>query len=346
MSDLNFEAILENAIAEINEPQIDKTLISANDLINQYKDVYMIKLYGRFIHKGDVTFIFGGEGVGKTYYAIHLGNNFANGNNQIDNEPNEAPPLKVLYNNRELNNTEIVSRYRNYSFSSNFTFTDYNFCYENDVELDLSYIENKAPNFDVIFIDNLSIFSDVDLTDGHKATYLMKQLKRIAFKYDVTLIVIGHPPKLEGGGLGRLLNSKDMGGSKKLTDLATNVIAVGNLNDVNYIRFLKTRNGSKSKMLKTFTITENGFEYLNEISEDVLVPLTPAKEQKLEKYKDIASKYFKEPTNRANFLNEYHKATNKDGRRVFYQLQANNFIILYDGNKYIYNQNCEVENEF
>jgi hypothetical protein len=116
---------------------------------------------------------------------------------------------------------------------------------ENIERVIIKEIETLAIEFraDVLIIDNISAL----LAESEKSSTagkLMKKLQSLKVQLNVSLLMIGHTPKRDGT---RILTTNDLAGSKQLTNLIDNTIAIGKLPDeaeTRYLKHVKSRDGA------------------------------------------------------------------------------------------------------
>ena len=199
-------------------------------------------LYLNLWYENEICILFGETNSGKSTFAVQIADTVA-----------KQHKMDVLYFDFELSKPQFQARYKTadgkkYVFRNSLFW----YCMDNimadrdDLENTdgiLQYIENevKETTAKIIIIDNLT--SLCDLTEkGEIASVLMKQLRKLKRKNNLSILILGHTPKRNGADP---LTLKDLGGSSKLANYADSVFVVGkSQSDENkrYVKQLKARN--------------------------------------------------------------------------------------------------------
>ena len=240
-------------------------------------------LFDAFWLKGELAFLFGSAGIGKSILAVQIADAIAKGA-KIQNFDGPQTPMKVGYFDFELSDTQHLRRYSDekgnvYQFSDNF------WSYEIDYEIDpctplqngmnyqdliLQEIEQAIieDGIEVVVIDNLSILNN-NVTESKDASELMQKLQSLKNRHKISMLVIGHTTKRD---LSRPLTRNDMSGSMNLINFCDSAFCIGESlkeSNVRYLKQIKVRNAEfryDSGNVATFRIVKNGcylcFEFI------------------------------------------------------------------------------------
>lgn len=229
------------------------SVLSANDWIEQAKKRPIPKmLFSEFWYEGEVCILFADTNLGKSILAVQIADSISKGE-PIPTFKFEAEMQKVLYFDFELTDKQFQNRYsidyeNPYHFSENLyrveinpdseipentTFEEYlNKSIENSI------IQTKAK---ILIIDNLTYLRSEN-EKAKDALPLMKQLKALKNKYNLSLLILAHTPKRD---LSKQLNRNDLQGSKMLINFCDSCFAIGeSFSDkaIRYLKMIKARN--------------------------------------------------------------------------------------------------------
>lgn len=245
----------------------------------------MSRLAGELLHKGSITIMFAPPGVGKSIGGVQLGNAIASAQsmfrgilvNELGDEGNGEPQkLTVGFIDMELFDKEVEKRYTNQNdrserfhfadsfirISPNEDFTDYP---DEDFDKFLNrqietFIRQHAP--DVLIVDNLTALSSESASDVNVAIKIMRFLKKLRTKYQLTIFVIGHTTKY--GNKMEKLTMSAMKGASSIQDFAPTIFGISeNYMEEGsyYLKQLKGRNGQKvygeSNVIKYRIVSED-----------------------------------------------------------------------------------------
>ncbi len=246
--------ILEEATNEKDSIQnkINQCIdLSLNDLL--VSQIHLPKqLCGDLIFDNELVILFGSTGLGKTILSFQIADWVSKG---ISNEPfqNEIGEMKVLYINLEMSNAQIKKRCYNENlgncqFSNNFRIIT-RVIYENEFELS-RLIEEKIiehnPGF--VVIDNIS-FIVAKREESESVKLLMKNLNELKTKYNLSILAVGHTPKVSTNFE---LELRHLAGSSNLSNFADGVFALGKScksPETKYLKMLKNRGSSGNEMV-------------------------------------------------------------------------------------------------
>jgi len=232
-------------------------------------------LFDAFWLKGELAFMFGSAGIGKSILAVQIADAIAKGV-KVQGFDGVQKPMKVGYFDFELSDTQHLKRYSDengnvYQFSDNFL------SYEIDYEIDPCTPLPKGMNYqdlilqeieqaiiedgiEVAVIDNLSILNN-NVTESKDASELMQKLQHLKKRHKISMLVIGHTPKRD---LSKPLTKNDMAGSMNLINFCDSAFAIGESvkeSNVRYLKQIKVRDAEfkyDSDNVAIFRIVKNG----------------------------------------------------------------------------------------
>lgn len=213
-------------------------------------------LFGKFWFEGELCILFSDSNAGKSVLAIQMGHSISSGQG-INPFELEAKAQPVLYCDFELNSKQLEARYshdweRHYCFSDNFYRADLN----PDLELPEGFDTNEdyfnysleqgiiSTGARVIIIDNITYMRS-ETEQAKDALPLMKQLKALKNKYNLSMLVLAHTPKRDQS---KPITGNDLQGSKMLMNFCDSAFAIGKSTqdkDRRYLKQLKQRNTSQ-----------------------------------------------------------------------------------------------------
>ena len=248
VEDIKTEA--EQLLKQGNEAKESKglfTVKTASRWIEQAKTRPIPQmLFGEFWFEGELCILFADTNLGKSILAVQIGNSISKGE-QIRGFQLETTKQSILYFDFELSDKQFENRYsikfeQHYNFDDNFirveinpdaeipekqTFEDYL-----NNSLERSIIETDAK---VLIIDNLTYLKNGTET-AKDALPLMKQLKALKSKYDVSVLILAHTPKRD---LSKPITRNDLQGSKMLINFCDSSFSIGESHSDKNIRYLK-----------------------------------------------------------------------------------------------------------
>ena len=229
------------------------TVMPANNWIEQAEARPIPKmLFSEFWYEGEVCILFADTNLGKSILAVQIANSISRGE-PIPAFKLEAEAQKVLYFDFELTDKQFQNRYSKdyqnpYKFSDNLfrieinpesevpdgsTFEDYL-----NKSIEHSIIETGAK---ILIVDNLTYLS-AENEKAKNALPLMKQLKTLKNKYNLSLLILAHTPKRD---LSKQLTRNDLQGSKMLINFCDSCFAIGESftdKSIRYLKMIKARN--------------------------------------------------------------------------------------------------------
>lgn len=204
-------------------------------------------LFGELWYEGEVCILYADTNTGKSILGVQIADSISKGRS-IYNFKLEVQPQKVVYLDFELSDKQFEKRYSNhyrdhYIFSENFHRAEINTELElpknfKTVEEYLIYsispiIEIEKPK--VLIIDNIT-YLGTDNEKAKDALMLMKELKAIGKKCNVSILVLAHTPKID---LSKPITKNDLAGSKMLMNFCDSAFAIGISKEGTSIRYLK-----------------------------------------------------------------------------------------------------------
>jgi RecA-family ATPase len=213
-------------------------------------------LFGKFWYQGELCIMFSDSNAGKSVLAIQIGNSISCGKGIYPFEL-ETEGQPVLYCDFELNSKQLEARYSHewqmhYNFNDNFYRADLN----PDLELPEGFDTNEdyfnysleqgvmSTGARVIIIDNITYMRS-ETEQAKDALSLMKQLKALKNKYNLSILVLAHTPKRDPS---KPISSNDLQGSKMLMNFCDSAFAIGKSTqhaDKRYLKQIKQRNTSQ-----------------------------------------------------------------------------------------------------
>jgi AraC-like DNA-binding protein len=212
------------------------------------------QLMGSLWHEHELCILFADTNLGKSILAVQIGYNLGK---QSFIEPfcsQFAEPLKVLYIDFELSSNQFKARYTDpqdgtLHFGENFVRAEFNpdgddpLLYERYDDYIRSRIEAgiKKTKAKILIIDNITCLGNAT-NNANSALPLMKNLKALKSKYQLSVLVLAHTPKRNQQ---RPITVNDLQGSKMLSNFCDSAFAIGQSAtkpNLRYIKQIKQRN--------------------------------------------------------------------------------------------------------
>jgi RecA-family ATPase len=233
-------------------------------------------LFGKFWYEGELCILFADSNLGKSILAVQIANSI-NCGMPIEPFEFEAERQPVLYYDFELTSKQLEARYSR-DFADHYVFRDDLYRGQlNDMELpegftnfnqylnyalERSIVQTKAK---VIVIDNIT-YLGTENEQAKDALPLMKHLKALKTKYDLSILVLAHTPKRD---MTMAITRNDLQGSKMLMNFCDSAFAIGESqadNNLRYLKQIKQRNteqvyGADNICLCTITKPHNFLQY-------------------------------------------------------------------------------------
>jgi len=226
---------------------------SANDWITfAKKQALPKKLIDILWHEGELCILFADTGTGKSILAVQAADHLSRGKSVFPFTC-ETTGQPVIYCDYELSAKQFEIRYSNngqghYNFSDNFLRLEIN--PDADIpdgksfeQLVFPYLEQTLQETEakILIVDNLTYLRTGTET-AKDALPLMKLLKQLKRKYDLSILVLAHTPKRD---LTRPITVNDLQGSKMLINFCDSAFTIGHSTcgqNLRYIKQIKARN--------------------------------------------------------------------------------------------------------
>lgn len=248
---------------------------SGKDLLKSFsKEEKPREVFGKFIHDGELSILFGDSNSGKSILANDIAFFVSGGGHSWPDM--ESPKMPSLYIDMEMTGKQFASRYHNaskyitnlYSRAEVGMTTDDKWSYIK-TQIILMQKQNNAPKF--IVLDNItngfgSIFSKTRMLG------LISDMKSMKERFGLTMLLIAHCPKRNKK---KPITDNDLGGTKMIMNFVDSAFAVGtSIQDesIRYVKQIKTRVGEKIKKVWTVRIKEEpylSFQYVDTTDEEI-----------------------------------------------------------------------------
>ena len=282
---------------ELEKNKSDEPLLlfrTANECIESAKLKPVPKmLFSEFWHEDEICILFADTNVGKSILAVQIADSISKGHS-IYGFKMTAKCQKVLYFDFELSEKQFENRYsenyqNHYSFFSNFFRIEINpRCVDFlDFEQKLfQEIEQAIINLGVkvLMVDNLTYLKAQTTETSKEALPLMKLLKDLKLKHDLSILVLAHTPKRNHSSP---ININDIAGSRQLANFTDSAFAIGQSSQdksYRYIKQIKARATEKiyeSENVILCLISKNnnflGFEFVGFVNEGQHLAIPEAK---------------------------------------------------------------------
>jgi len=251
MTTLNAQHLQHISLQQLHQPQNNDNLLmirDANYWIDEARSRAIPQmLFGKLWHEGEVCILFADSNLGKSILAVQIADAISKGKGSypFDVETKAQP---VIYCDFELTDKQFEARYsanytQHYKFNPNFLRAQLNpdpelLSNPNDFDdnlicdLECSVVNHNAK---VLIIDNLTYLRN-ETEQAKDASPLMKQLKNLKNKYDLSILVLAHTPKRD---LTQPITRNDLQGSKMLMNFCDSAFTIGESNADSSMRYLK-----------------------------------------------------------------------------------------------------------
>jgi len=246
----------------LTSSEITKHILTTAKEVKSKKGLFMVKeasvwieeakkrpipnmLFSEFWHEGELCILFADTNTGKSILAVQIGNSIALGE-PIPGFKLEAPKQKVLYLDFELSDKQFEVRYSE-NYKNHYLFTD-SFL-RAEIDPDAEFPEGKFEEFlnaslektisetqcKILIVDNITYLKN-DNEKAKDALPLMKHLKTIKTKFNLSILALAHTPKRDAT---KAINRNDLSGSKMLINFCDASFAIGESQQENGARYLK-----------------------------------------------------------------------------------------------------------
>jgi hypothetical protein len=203
-------------------------------------------LFGELWYRGELCILFADTNTGKSVLAVQIGNSLA-AREQMPPFGCEANKCDVVYIDFELSAAQFHARYTHndvtYTFAKGFYRAEFNPAaalppdyktFDEYMKAALEYVIVKT-GAGVLIIDNITCLRG---GTGHagQALPLMRDLKALKTKYQLSVLVLAHTPKRNPA---LPITRNDLEGSKMLMNFADSAFAIGQSHLESGLRYLK-----------------------------------------------------------------------------------------------------------
>ncbi len=244
------DCLVDNIAEPANKVKNFFTVKSANQVL---KDAYLLppqkELFGKLWFEHEICCLFADTNTGKSILAVQVAETIA-GNNSLLNC--DIPPAAVLYFDFELSEKQFQTRYTEgnqlYQFSDKFQRIEIN--PDADIPATQTFEDCLTEQIEelvissgakILIIDNLTYLRS-DNEKAKDALPLMKKLKQLKSKYQLSILILAHTPKRDNT---RPLGKNDLAGSKMLINFVDSAFCIGESqkdSKLRYIKQVKSRN--------------------------------------------------------------------------------------------------------
>lgn len=224
---------------------------TANEYIELAKSSPVPKmLVSEFWHESELSILFADTNMGKSIFAVQVGNSICTGK-AIRGFKLEAEPQAVLYFDFEMSGKQLEKRY-SVNYKNHFVFDDK--FYRIELNPDFTSFEDfekklfesieiaiQETGSSILIIDNLTYLKSQTTETSKEALPLMKKLKELKRKHNLSILVLAHTPKRCSSNP---ISRNDLAGSKQLANFADSIFAIGESSkdkSMRYIKQLKSR---------------------------------------------------------------------------------------------------------
>lgn len=262
-------------------------------------------LFSEFWFENELCILFSDTNIGKSILAVQIGNIISKGLKD-DGFKFESNSQKVLYFDFELSDKQFENRYsenyeKHYLFDDNFIRVEMN---PDVLEPNIkNYEDYLAESFEqvivstgskVVIVDNIT-FLRAETENAKNALPLMKLLKNLKSKHDLSLLVLAHTPKRDPS---KAITKNDLAGSKMLINFCDSSFTIGSSfidSNLRYLKQIKQRNcdelyGADNVMVCQI-IKENSFlnfEFLEFNEEHIHLSQSNSKSDETNKEENIS----------------------------------------------------------
>lgn len=220
---------------------------TANQWIKEASERAIPKmLFSELWHETEFCIFFSTSGNGKSALAVQIGNAIASGI-PISGFRMEATPQTVLYFDFELSDKQFEQRYSD-NFNNHYQFDEKLIRIELNPDADkpdkitieeflITSIESRINQYNskILLIDNLTYLSS-DSEKAKEALPLMKKLKELKKKYDLSILGLTHTPKRDET---KPIGKNDLFGSSMIFNFCDSCFTIGKSTSDESLRYIK-----------------------------------------------------------------------------------------------------------
>ncbi|MFI5138571.1 MAG: AAA family ATPase [Sphingobacteriales bacterium] len=240
---------------KLMQPPVKSRAPGKSILLSQHGDTWMQQaddepetkmLFDEFWNEGELCILFADTNLGKSILAVQIADSISRGQ-AIGPFKLETEAQKVLYLDFELTKKQFQHRYKNehgqYKWAPGFMRAEIdpdnlvpagNYSFEEYLNLSLEK-EVEENQIHVLIIDNLTYLRN-ETEKAKDALPLMKHLKNMKTKYDLSILALAHTPKRDPS---RPITRNDLQGSKMLMNFCDSAFSIGESQKDNNLRYLK-----------------------------------------------------------------------------------------------------------
>ncbi|RZA02569.1 MAG: LuxR family transcriptional regulator [Moraxellaceae bacterium] len=226
-----------------------KTKLASQWMEEEYGKPAPMPLFGNFWQQNELCILFADTNMGKSILAVQIADTITK-NYCMEPFANKADPAtRVLYLDFEQGAKQFEIRYVNrkwgsYPFADTFYRAEFDpagmadvIYYKNYDEFIQNSMEDvvRSTQAEVLIIDNITYMGSAT-QHATQALQLMKMLKQLKTKYNLSVLVLAHTPKRDGR---KPITVNDLQGSKMLINFADSTFAIGQSNSAPAMRYLK-----------------------------------------------------------------------------------------------------------
>ena len=346
-------SLLENLSVEVvrESPFISK---SANEWMSEAKEKpIQRRLFGNLWFENELAILFAETNAGKSILAVQIADSISKGCS-IPPFGMDANKQRVVYFDFELSEKQFEKRY-SINGTEHYIFDEDLIRVENNPYADYpdgdyaSFICDSIEecilhfNAKVAIIDNITYLND-ELEKSRDALPLMKLLKNIKLKHNLSILILAHTPKRD---LTRPLNKNDLQGSKMIMNFIDSAFVIGESakdKSMRYIKHLKARNSSltycSENVLSCRIVMDHNFLkfiFMEECkeSEHLVEKVRIEQEKLIETTKDLHSKGYG-----SRFIADVVGVSHSTINRLIRELKFKNEITPLESGTFRSNTDC------
>lgn len=202
-------------------------------------------LFSEFWHEDEICILFADTNVGKSILAVQIADSISKGE-PIKGFKMTAGRQKVLYFDFELSEKQFENRYsidyqNHYIFYEDFyrieinpncvDFLNFELKLFDEIESEIKKLGAK-----ILIVDNLTYLKTQTTETSKEALPLMKLLKDLKLKHNLSILVLAHTPKRNHSSP---ININDIAGSRQLANFTDSAFAIGQSSKDKSWRYLK-----------------------------------------------------------------------------------------------------------
>ncbi|GAB4017492.1 AAA family ATPase [Spirosoma koreense] len=221
---------------------------TSNDWMARAKSLPDLKkLFGSLWIEGEICILFASSNQGKSILAVQIAQSISSGI-PLPEFVLESLAQLVIYFDFEMSTRQFLIRYckeggEPYQWSDNFSRYELNpdvetpakfACFEDYLVDSIEEVIMRT-GAKVLIIDNLTYLSS-DTETAKNAAPLMKRLKEMKTRHNLSVLILAHTPKRDGS---RPITQSDLQGSSRLMQFCDSSFAIGASTQGSHIKYLK-----------------------------------------------------------------------------------------------------------